>query len=201
MILNDGRKFNLELDGKTYTSEANMNEIEITKAEILVHEMTREVEKYTKLLELAKEDRINVVKKYIRYDRMYPSVFDEAQKWLSLLEKGIDKRKKYEEKESFNLIQFNLRKMLDDERINVTKLSYYGYEGYGFIIDFKVNESDFSITIPNMEKINSKNFYLLNECKISLYEVNDWVHDCIVASYKEEEIKEEYKKFLGETEK
>ena len=77
---------------------------EIFDAKNLVDDMNKEVAKYTKLLELAKQDYVDTVKRNINYTTWIFS-FNKVATWLSMVKNNtIDKRKKYDEKKHIMIL-------------------------------------------------------------------------------------------------
>jgi hypothetical protein len=153
-------------------------------------------------LELAKKDRIEVIKDTVRYMYYSEKLFTSAQNWILMVEdKSLDKRKKYEEKEDFEYLQNILREeIFKNPSLEITSIKFEGYEKYNCSIEFKVIESDFTkfeIVIPNLSLLNEKRWDNMHGGKLALYyEKKESVWDCICTSYKEEDIGEALKNFL-----
>lgn len=169
------------------------NELKLLSADELVNDMYKEYCKYSKLLELAKADRIKVVKDTVRY--MYSEkVFENAQKWLHMSnDENLDKRKKYKEKEDFEYLQNILREnILKNSTVNINGIWFEGYEKYLCEIEFSVIETDFStfrIVIPNLSELKEKWWSNMYGGKLALFVSNNgttW--NCLAESYKEEDI-------------
>ena len=174
----------------------NTNELKLNQADDLVNEMYREYCKYSKLLELATKDRIEVIKDYVRYLVCNEQTFKNAQKWLTMKE-NADKRRKYEEKEDFEYLENKLKEIFNSN-IKITQLSFMGLENYAYIIDFlcEGNDTVFELTIPRIEMLCEKWWAYMHGGKLSLhYHKNETVLDYLCESYKEEDIKEALEKF------
>lgn len=187
------------IEWEEFGTKLNTNELKLNYADELVNDMYKEYCKYSKLLELAKKDRIEVIKNIVRY--MYSEkLLISAQKWIHMREdKSLNKRKKYEEKESFEYLQNMLREdIFKNSSLEITSIVFEGYEKYNCSIEFKVAESDFtmSLVIPNILLLNEKRWDFMHGGKLTLYyEKKESVWDCICTSYKEEDIKEALKNF------
>lgn len=174
-------------------SEQLKRYIAIGKANALVEDMEKEVEKYTKLLELAKQDQVYVVTynvNYLKYLYAIPSAKEFFYK------KDADKRsKEYKEnKACFDYVTKMLNELFD---VSATIVNFYagGYDGYYQQIDFKIdgNEKIFTFTIPDVEKINVNNFHYAYEGKLAIGEMTEHYHNIIKTSYDIEEIKSTFK--------
>lgn len=172
----------------------NTSELKLNYADELVNDMYKEYCKYSKLLELAKKDRIEVIKDTVRYTYYSEKLFNYAQSWICMCEdKSLDKRKKYEEKEDFEYLQNILREeIFKNPSLEIASIKFEGYEKYNCLIEFKVIESDFTkfeIVIPNLSLLNEKRWDNMHGGKLALYyEKKESVWDCICTSYKEEDI-------------
>lgn len=141
----------------------------ISKANELVTEMQHEVDKYTKLLQLAKEDQVTTVKHNVNY---LPLLFriKPAQDYF-YAPKDTDKRSK--EYKDNKLMFESLEKYLEEEvfkkPVKIVEMYRGGYEGYYYQIDFTIPDSDtkYIFTVPNTEVINTKNFEYAYEGKLA----------------------------------
>ena len=179
----------------------NTNELKLNYADELVEDMRKEYYKYSKLLELAKKDRIEVIKDAIRYMYYSEKIFNHAQKWIHMREdKSLDKRKKYEEKEDFEYLQNILKDdVFKNPSLEITSIRFEGYEKYNCLIEFKIesNFTMFEFVIPNLSLLNEKRWDYMHGGKLALYyEKKESIWDCICTSYKEEDIGEAFKNFL-----
>ena len=113
-----------------YTSESrykiHKNELKLNSADELVNDMYKEYCKYSKLLELAKKDRIEVIKDTVRYMYYSEKLLTSAQKWIHMRDdKSLDKRKKYEEKEDFEYLQNILREeVFKNPSLEITSIKF-----------------------------------------------------------------------------
>ena len=180
------------------------NELKLFSADELVEDMHKEYYKYSKLLELAKKDRIEVIKDTIRYMYYSDHLLKNAQKWLSMLKEGVDKRKHYEEKDSFDYLQNILKKeIFINSDIEIIAISFMGYENYLCMIDFKVEDSDivFQLAIPNVSMLKEKWWDSMYGGKLALlYYQNTNSLYTICTSYKEKEINKAFIDFLNKYE-
>lgn len=177
----------------------NANELKLNYADELVEDMRKEYYKYSKLLELAKKDRIEVIKDTVRYMYYSEKLLTSAQDWILMNEdKSLDKRKKYKEKEDFEYLQNILREeIFKNPSLEITSIKFEGYERYNCSIEFKADSTMFEFVIPNLSKLNEKMWDNMHGGKLTLYyEEKENVWDCICTSYKEEDVEEALKNFL-----
>lgn len=180
----------------------NTNELKLNYADELVEDMRKEYYKYSKLLELAKKDRIEVIKDTVRYMYYSEKLLTSAQNWILMNEdKSLDKRKKYKEKEDFEYLQNILREeIFRNPSLEITSIKFEGYEKYNCSIEFKIAKYDstmFEFVIPNLSLLNEKMWDNMHSGKLALYyEKKESVWDCICTSYKEEDIEKALKNFL-----
>lgn len=139
----------------------------IGKANELVIEMKHEVDKYTKLLQLAKEDQVYTIKSNVNY---FPLLFRIKQEYFYAL-KNTDKHSK--EYKDNKLMLKSLEKYLEEEvfkkPIKIVNLSFGGYEDYYYQIDFTIPDSDtkYFFVVPNPEVINTKNLEYVYDGKLT----------------------------------
>jgi hypothetical protein len=170
----------------------------INDANSLVQEMQHEVDKYTKLLEFAKQDQVYVITHNVDYFQFILRIVGAKDYYQR---ENFDKRSK-EYKDSKSMAQ-SLQKYLEEEvfkkPISIIKIYSYGYEGYYEEVVFTIPNCDtkFSFTVPNPEKINTKNFQNTNECKLEFgYYKNDLIHEIVKSSYCVEDITNAFEEFI-----
>ena len=176
---------------------------EIETANKLSEDMAKEAAKYAKLAQLALNDKIAVMKNNLRgrwLHLTYP--VKSAQKWLSMKDQELDKRKKYDEKDSFEYLTHKIEDLLD-LKIEITDISVLGYDEAAYFIRFTLKEgfssSEYELSVPETEKLNKNNLDELCEGKLKLMVRSDTNSCCwnyICASYDKEELKNKFKEFL-----
>lgn len=73
----------------------------------------------------------------------------------------------------------------------------YGWEGYAVGIQFKYKDTTFELTVPDLSKLNTENFFYNNCGKIHLmYEREKSVFDTICSSYEINDIKKGFLEFV-----
>ena len=176
---------------------------EIEMAHKLTMEMKIEAAKYKKLASLALDDEIQTIKNVLRGRWIYLFFrIKSAQQWLSMKYKDLDRRKKYNEKDSFDYFTHQIEELLD-LKIEITDISSFGYDESAYFIKFKLKEEhfdrEFELTIPDTEKLNPNNLNELHEGKLSLhFNTNTSFWDFICDSYDKEELKNKFKEWLNQ---
>ena len=139
----------------------------------------------------------NAYKEHITYDMMCINYFaQKAQKWLGCLERNeapdgekLDKRRSYDEKESYNCLVDKLKKIFNREDIELIKIYDYNFsEAWEYI--FRCENTEFIFTVPNVQKVSFKSFeYNADWCfKIKLgYYKNEHVSSTFFSTFDEEE--------------
>ena len=184
--------------------EENLKRLmEIGKANELVKEMQHEADKYTKLLQLAKEDQVYTITHNVNYFnflfRIKPA-FDYFH-----TPKDTDKRSK--EYKANKLMFESLEKYLGDEvfkkPVKIVDMSRGGYESYYYEVVFTIPDSDikYTFTVPNTETINTKNFEYAFEGKLAFgYYQSECSHYIEKTSYCVEDITKAFGEFINKIE-
>lgn len=172
----------------------------ISKANELVTEMQHEVDKYTKLLQLAKEDRVDTIKHNINYFNLLFRITPAFEYFYA--SKNTDKRSK--EYKSNKLMFESLEKYLEDEifkkPIKIVDMYRGGYESYYYQIVFTIPDSDnkFTFTVPNPDVINVSNFEYAYEGKLAFgYYEGESYHHIEETSYCVEDIMDAFEEFIN----
>ena len=172
--------------------------IAIGKANALVGDMEKEVEKYTKLLELAKQDQVYVVTHNVNYFN-YLYAIPSAKEFFYKKDENECSKEYKENKACFDYVTKMLNELFDISA-EIVNFSQGEYEGYYQEIDSKIdgNEKTFTFTIPNTETININNFHYAFEGKLAIGETTEHCHNIIKTSYDIEEIKSAFKEMIKE---
>ena len=185
--------------------EENLKRLmEISKANELVKEMQHEADKYTKLLQLAKEDQVYTITHNVNYFnflfRIKPA-FDYFH-----ISKDTDKRSK--EYKANKLMFESLEKYLEEEvfkkPVKIVDMYYGGYESCYYEIVFTIPDSDtkYTFTVPNTETINTKNFEYAFEGKLAFgYYKSECSHYIEKTSYNVEDITKAFEEFINKEHK
>jgi hypothetical protein len=206
---------------ETIERDENLKRLtEISKANELVTEMQHEVDKYTKLLQLAKEDQVYTITHNVNYFqflfRMKP-----AQDYFHVA-KDTDKRSKeykankikeykankIKEYKANKLMFESLEKYLEDEvfkkPVKIVDMYSGGYENYYYEIVFTIPDSDtkYTFTVPNIDVINVKNFEYAYDGKLAFgYYENEHCHHIKITSYCVEDITNAFEEFINKEHK
>ena len=174
--------------------------MEIGKANELVTEMQHEVDKYTKLLQLAKEDQVNTVRHNVNYFNFLFRIKPAFDYFYA--KPDTDKRSK-EYKENKMMFE-SLQKYLEDDvfkkPIKIIDMYSGGYESCYYEIVFNIPNSDtkYTFTVPNTEVINIKNFEFAFEGKLAFgYYEGEGSHYIEKTSYRVEDITKAFEEFTN----
>lgn len=176
---------------------------EISKANELVTEMQHEVDKYTKLLQLAKEDQAYTVTRNVNYFNLLFRI-KPAQDYFHAAKDTYKRTKEYKA----NKLMFeSLEKYLEDEvfkkPVKIVDMMSGGYEGYYYEIVFTIPDSDtkYTFTVPNPEVMNVKNFEYAFEGKLAFgYYRSECSHYIEKTSYCVEDITKAFEEFTNRME-
>lgn len=155
---------------KIMEQEENLKRLtEIGKTNELVTEMQHEVNKYTKLLQLAKEDQVYTVKHNVNYHQFLFRIIPAFDYFHA--KSDTDKRSK--EYKANKLMFESLEKYLGDEvfkrPVKIVDMTRGGYESYYYDIEFTIPDSDtkYIFGVPNPDVINVVNFEYAYEGKLT----------------------------------
>lgn len=174
----------------------NPSEVEISSANDLVMEMSKEYRKYQKLLKLAEEDRVAIVKGSVDYLRITYAI-NNAVKWLDMIANGkVDKRKKYEEKDSYEYLNRYLSEEIVGRKVTINSIIREGLTPYAYDFRFTLDSKNYELVVPLLDKLSCENFNTyLHEGKLALYVQTDEINwNQLLTSYKEEDFVEYFKK-------
>lgn len=161
-----------------------LSSVKIARCNDLVHDIEKEVYKYTKLLELAKADRLETIHHEVSYVD-FDFCFNNPSTNLNEYDREY--------------LQDKIENIIGDKGVKINKLMFEGYDYYNLSIYFTVADYPytFELRIPNMEQIK-KHFKNMNYGKMLLmYESKPSTWDFIYDSYNEKEFKDAFRKFLN----
>ena len=175
----------------------------ISKANELVTEMQHEVDKYTKLLQLAKEDQVYTITHNVNYFNFLFRIIPAFNYFHA--KPDTDKRSK--EYKSNKLMFKSLEKYLEDEvfkkPVKIVDMCSGGYESCYYEIVFTIPDSDtkYTFTVPNTETINTKNFEFAFQGKLAFgYYKSECSHYIEITSYRIEDIIDAFEEFTSRME-
>lgn len=190
---------------KVMEQEENLKRLmEIGKANELVKEMQHEVDKYTKLLQLAKEDQVYTVTHNVNYFNFVFRIIPAFDYFHA--KPDTDKRSK-EYKANKQMFE-SLEKYLEDEvfkkPVKIVDMNRGGYESYYYEIVFTIPDSDtkYTFTVPNPDVISTKNFEYAFEGKLAFgYYKSECSHYIEKMSYCVEDITKAFEEFINKEHK
>lgn len=173
-----------------------------TLAERRLKEKKKLLEDVQNEYDLLEADAFRTYKKEVIYLlSLNPALINKAMKWLNMLEdkkNKIDKRKKYEEKDIYEMFLKDLQKLLGYD-IEITHITQYGYEGYAYGIYFSYMNHKFELKVPNMDTVDIKHYQDYGDYvfKLALYNCDKPnVAESFGATYFESELKDIFEKWL-----
>ena len=190
---------------ETMEQEENLKRLmEIGKANEFVIEMQHEVDKYTKLLQLAKEDQVHIVTHNVNYFDFLFRIKPAFNYFHA--PKDTDKRSK--EYKDNKLMFESLEKYLEEEvfkkPVKIVDMCSGGYESYYYEIVFTIPDSDtkYTFTVPNPDTINVNNFEFAYEGKLVFgYYEGEYCHHIEKTSYCVEDITKAFEEFTNKENK
>lgn len=152
--------------------------------------------------DLLEADAFRTYKKEVIYLlSLNPALISKAKKWLEMVndkKNKIDKRKKYEEKDIYEMFLKDLKKLLGYD-IEITHITQYGYESYAYGIYFNCMNHKFELKIPNMDLVDIKHYQDYGDYvfKLTLYNCDKPnISECFGDTYFESELKDIFEKWL-----
>lgn len=173
----------------------------IGSANQLVIEMQHEVDKYTKLLQLAKEDQVQAIRQNVNYFNLLFRILPAKHYFHA--PKDTDKRSvEYKgNKKMFESLEKYLEENIFHRKVTITGMTSGGYESYYEQIDFKIPDCDttFLFSVPNPDRISITNFEYAHQGKLAFGYYEGTSHLYIEeTSYKVEDITKAFEKLLKE---
>ena len=137
----------------------------IEDAYVLYQTEREAFERHSRLCKLTQMSVVEQVRSFIRYDWAMLFIQD-AQEWICMLEKGVDKRKKYAERDGYNNLVSHLKRIFDCDTIQIIDIIQYGYDSYGYRIEFITdNDYIYLLHIPDPSKYSITNMAELGLCE------------------------------------
>ena len=158
LLYNEGEFYGFDFDHTPSLKAFELVERRIADKKTAISDLENE-------LDLLKEQALSTYRSNVRYDFIgSESTIIRAQKWLSMLKKGIDsdgnkldKRKKYPEKTTFEIFQSDLGQMLGIETFHIDDIINYNYTE-GYCIDFSYLDHKWELYIPIIQNIKMKSY-------------------------------------------
>ena len=154
---------NVSKDYWNYDNETSETKLKTLKNRLAVKKAQLEDVQYE--YDLEHKALFNAYKEHITYDMMFINCFaQKAQKWLGCLERNeapdgekLDKRRSYDEKESYNYVVDKLKKIFNREDIELIKIYDYNFsEAWEYI--FRCENTEFIFIVPDVQKVSFQSF-------------------------------------------
>ena len=154
---------NVSKDYWNYDNETSETKLKTLKNRLAVKKAQLEDVQYE--YDLEHKALFNAYKEHITYDTMCINYFaQKAQKWLGCLERNeapdgekLDKRRSYDEKESYNYLVDKLKKIFNREDIELIKIYNYNFsEAWEYI--FRCENTEFIFIVPDVQKVSFQSF-------------------------------------------
>ena len=176
----------------------------ISKANELVKDMQHEVDKYTKLLQLAKEDQVYTITHNVNYFNFLFRIIPAFDYFHA--KPDTDKRsKEYKSnKQMFEALEKHLEDEVFKKPVKIVDMTCGGYERCYYEIVFTISDSDtkYTFTVPNTETIDTKNFEFAFEGKLAFgYYEDEHCHYIEKTSYCVEDITDAFEEFINKEHK
>lgn len=177
------------------------SEVQIQKAKDLVSSLEYDIEKYTTLLECAKQRRIEIIKSNVNY-HMFNLYLRKAWEWLNITKPKLKRkpRKKTNDEYMYDALIDQLKRYVykDIEGITTGDIYECGLGiAYQYTIDFYVSynkskrkiKRHFVLNIPVIEQLNEKCYHIVSEGKLQLGEyVSESGCEIFFSTYDENEL-------------
>ncbi|MCQ2124344.1 MAG: hypothetical protein MJZ25_09200 [Fibrobacter sp.] len=188
------------MDVNEFFKQKNRDEqlADIDAAKALTREMRHEVDKYTKLATLAFADEVELVKRYI-YSHRITFYLNDAMKWRRIMDDGVPAqltKEQNEYREAFDRVVEFVSEFATGNKecvLEIPEISQQGYECSGWNIKFSFIDKMFEFTLPNIDKLDTDNYYYSHEGKfwIGVY-VNSYCVEQVASSYSIDDLQKEF---------
>lgn len=111
------------------------------------------------------------------------------------------KNLKKDDKKTMKALKYAVERFVTDGlegvKIDDTPISY-GLEGYAVGVRFRYKKTTFELTVPDLSKLNTKNFFTNSSGKMRLmYEQNESYWEEVCSSYEIDDIKKAFLEFVA----
>lgn len=130
----------------------------ISDAKELLKKEKEEVKRHQSLLDLTTHNLVSTIKRNVYYGWVNENILENAQKWL-MIKKSCDKRRKYDEKISYDWLSEEISKALEINDVKIINIMTCGMETYAYEIEFITNDFDyiFQLEIPVIKNMTVDN--------------------------------------------
>ena len=161
---------------------------EINESHKLIAEMKHEVEKYQKLLSIAEQDRINIIKHNVNY-YTWLACYDDAEDYFK------DKENCKKNKEQFDYFKRYIQLEITNKPVKIIKFSVEGWESYCKMITFTCDKQTYELKIPDIEKLNKEHFLDMNYGMMTLlFQESECCWGFVGQGYENSDLREAFKK-------
>jgi hypothetical protein len=186
-------------------------EVQIQKAKDLVSSLEYDVEKYTTLLECAKQRRIEMIKSNVNY-YMFQPYLRQAWEWINIDKPKLKRkpRKKPNEECVYDMLLDQIKKFVykDLKGVTIGEIYECGFgAAYQYSIEFfipnkksKGMKRRFVFSIPVIERLNESCYQFTSEGRLQLGEyTSQSACEVFFSTYDENELYDALVKRLSET--
>lgn len=186
-------------------------EVQVQKAKDLVSSLEYDVEKYTTLLECAKQRRIEMIKSNVNY-YMFQPYLRQAWEWVNIDKPKLKRkpRKKPSEECVYDMLLDQIKKFVykDFKGVTIGEIYECGLgAAYQYSIEFfipnkksKEMKRRFVFNIPVIERLNENNYQFTSEGRLQLGEyTSQSACEVFFSTYDENELYDALVKRLSET--
>lgn len=165
---------------------------EINESHKLIVEMKHEVEKYQKLLSLAEQDRINIIKHNVNY-YTWLACYDDAMDYFRDKQNGI---KNKEGKEQLDYYKRYIELEITNKPVKIIRFSAEGWESYCKMIIFTCDKQTYEVKIPDIEKLNKEHFFDMNYGMMTLsFQESEHCWGFVGQGYENSDLRNAFQKF------
>lgn len=163
----------------------------IEKSKLLMYQMKSEIEKYTKLYELSREDFVKTIKDSAPYNlQIYVNSIKECKEYVH---SGFTRHK--DRKETYEKLCDSLINDLGIEPcLKIKDIEIVGYGDFLYSLIFDFNGKEYKLNIPDVNILTKNNFEYSHEGKATLFIKDDKLWLQIASSYYFEDLKEALQK-------
>lgn len=187
----------------------------IVRAEQRVKDRKKELEEAQYLYDLMKREAVKTLKEHVSYDYMYfmGACVNDARTWMKMLKDGkdsegnkLDKRKKYQEKDRYNMLIDDLQRYLgleDKDSFEFLEILEFGFERAGYEFVFNYRGGKFYLYLPVLKNVPMKYYEEYGDWYFRLsihYYTREHCSTCIWNGFDEEEMKGVIDKYVDEME-
>lgn len=186
-------------------------EVQIQKAKDLVSSLEFDVEKYTTLLECAKQRRIEMIRSNVNY-YIFKPYLRQAYEWINIIKPKLKRkpRKKSNAECMYDMLLDLIKRFVykDLEDVTIGDIYQHGLgEAYQYSIEFYVPykrsegmKRHFVFNIPVLERLNDEYYQYVSEGRLQLCEyVSESTMEEFFSTYDENELYDALIKRLSES--